>query len=233
MSNASPSSFDAARSKTYDDRIEHMIPGYTTMHRLTEVFLSTELPETASILMVGAGTGAEVVECGTRHPGWTLTAVDPSSEMVKLGRQKTDDKGLSSRVHWHDISLKNLTMEEPFDAATLLLVLHFLPDDGGKSALLEHIAERLKPGAPLVLSTFVGDPANTRTKKIYELSKANAIANGLDRAEVEDKLNLNRKDIHLVPEERIKALLRDSGFIDAQRIVQGLAMMTWIARTNR
>src|SRR5579864_8360835 len=98
MSNANSSAFDATRASTYDDRIEHMIPGYTTMQRLTEIFLSTELPETASILIVGAGTGSEVVECGTRHSGWTITAVDPSSEMVKLGRQKADAKGLSSRV---------------------------------------------------------------------------------------------------------------------------------------
>src|SRR3954463_8565808 len=105
--------FNAKRAQTYDDRIEQMIPGYHTMQHLTEVFLSTELPETASVLMVGAGTGAEVVECGTRHPGWTLTAVDPSPEMVKLGRQKADAAGLSERAHWHAISLKNLELEEP------------------------------------------------------------------------------------------------------------------------
>src|SRR4029077_8177540 len=120
-----------------------------------------------------------------------------------------------------------------FDAATLLLVLHFLPDDGGKAALLGHIAERLKPGAPLVLSACVGDPASTRTKKTYELARTYAIANGVDPAEAAEKLNLSRTDVHLVPEERIKTLLRDAGFIDVQRMVQGLAMMTWIARTNR
>jgi tRNA (cmo5U34)-methyltransferase len=229
----SETGFDAKRAQTYDDRIEQMIPGYTTMQRLTEVFLGSTLPKTASVLMVGAGTGSEVVECGTHHPGWTITAVDPSVEMVKLGRAKTDAHGLTARVMWFEGSLKKLEVQEPFDAATLHLVLHFLPDDGGKSALLEHIAERLKPGAPFVLSTFVGTPTDTRTKKIYELSKAHALANGLDRADVEEKLNLARTDIHLVPEERIKTLLKEAGFIDVQRIVQGLAMMTWIARTNR
>ena len=224
--------FDAKRAQGYDDRIEQMIPGYHVMQRLSEVFLGTELPETASVLMVGAGTGAEVVECGTKHPGWSITAVDPSAEMVKLGRAKTDAAGLSGRVHWIAEPLGKVPTEPSFDGATLLLVLHFLASPE-KQKLLDKIAERLKPGAPLVVSTFVGDPTNTRTKKIYELSKAHALANGLDRAEVEDKLNLNRKDIFLVPEEQIKTLLRDSGFIDIQRIVQGLAMTTWIARVQR
>src|SRR5258708_4869778 len=225
--------FNAARAKGYDTQIEQMIPGYILMHRLTAIYLGTEIPETASVLMVGAGTGAEVIECGIRHPGWTITAVDPSPEMVTLGRKKTDAKGLSDRVHWHGISLKKLQTEGPFDAATLLLVLHFLPDDGGKEALLEHIAERLKPGAPLVLSTFVGDPTNTRTKKIYELSRTYAIASGVDPAEAAEKINLARTDVHLVPEERIKTLLRNAGFIDVQRVLQGLAMITWVARTPR
>src|SRR5689334_22891485 len=140
--------FNAERAKGYDHRIEQMIPGYTLMHKLTEVYLSGELPEQARVLMVGAGTGAEVVECGSKHPGWMITAVDPSSEMIKLGRQKADAAGLSDRVQWQDTSLKKLPYSEPFDAATLLLVIHFLPDDGGKAAILEHIAERLKPGAP-------------------------------------------------------------------------------------
>jgi tRNA (cmo5U34)-methyltransferase len=223
--------FSGQRATTYDDRIEQMIPGYHLMQRLTEVFFSTELPETASLLMVGAGTGAEVVECGTKHPGWSITAVDPSAEMVKLGKEKTDAAGLS-RVQWLAEPLGQVPTEPPFDAATLLLVLHFLADPE-KRKLLEKIAERLKPGAPFVLSTFVGNPEDTRTKRIYDLSKAHALANGLDRAEVEEKLNLNRTDIHLVSEDRIKALLRDAGFIDVQRIVQGLAMNTWIARTQR
>ncbi len=225
--------FNAACAQGYDNWIEQMIPGYGFMHRLTEVFLGAELPETASILMVGAGTGAEVVACGTRHSGWTISAIDPSPAMVKRGREKTDANGLSDRVHWHDTSLKKLEVEEPFDAATLLLVLHFLPDDGGKGALLEHIAERLKPGAPLVVSTFVGDPTNTRTKKIYELSRAYAIASGVTPAEATEKFNLARTDVHLVPEERIKTLLRNAGFIDVQRVLQGLAMITWVARTPR
>jgi tRNA (cmo5U34)-methyltransferase len=229
----SDTGFNAERAKGYDERIEQMLPGYTLMQRLTAIYLGTEIPESARVLIVGAGTGAELVECGSRHPNWRFTAVDPSPAMLKIAREKTDAAGISAQVTWHEQSLKKLKVDEPFDAAAMLLVLHFLPDDGGKAALLEHIAGRLKPGAPLVLSTFVGDPANTRTKKIYELARTYAIANGVARAEAEEKMNLARTDVHLVPEERIKALLRDTGFIDVQRVLQGLAMTMWIARTAR
>jgi tRNA (cmo5U34)-methyltransferase len=185
------------------------------------------------VLVVGAGTGAELIECGRRYPGWSFTAVDPSPAMVRRGAEKLAQHGLSTRVTWHDTSLKKVPAGEAFDAATLLLVLHFLPDDGGKQVVLEQISERLKPGAPFILSTFAGDPTTTRTKKIYELSKAHALSQGVPDAEVQDKFNLARPDIHLIPEDRIKALLRDAGFIDVQRIFQSLALTTWCCRTQR
>ena len=226
-------SFDEKRSVTYDDRIVRMVPGYEVVLQLTDIVLGAELPKDARVLIVGAGTVAEVVACGKSHPDWRITAVEPSVEMSKIGRAKTDAAGLSARVEWQETPLKKLSTSEPYDAATLLLVLHFLPDDGGKAALLENIAERLKPGAPLVLSTFVGDPQTTRSKKIYDLCRAWAVAHGVPPEEAAEKISLSRPDVYTISEERIKVLLRNAGFIDVQRIYQALAATAWSARTNR
>lgn len=226
------SAFDAKRSQGYDDRIDAMIPCYTPMQQLTEVFLGTELPENARLLVVGAGTGAEVLECGSHHAGWQITAVEPSKEMVAQGKAKSDAAGLGERVNWQTLALDQMEESDPFDGATLLLVLHFLNEEE-KLNLLCEISDRLKPGAPFAVSTFVGDPTNTRTKKIYDLAKAHALAKGLPAAEVTDKFDLTRKDIFLEPEEKIKMHLRDAGFIDVQRIAQGLAMHLWTARKQR
>ncbi len=40
----------------------------------------------------------------------------------------------------------------PFDAATLIGVLHHLPGDDAKSTILRSLAARLNPGAPLILA---------------------------------------------------------------------------------
>lgn len=228
----SDTAFDAKRAQGYDDRIDAMIPGYTPMQQLTEVYLGAEMPNEARLLIVGAGTGTEVIECGSRHAGWTITAVEPSPEMSAQGQAKVKAAGLDARVEWQTAALDQIEEGDLYDGATLLLVLHFL-DEEAKLNLLCEISDRLKPGAPFALSTFVGDPANTRTKKIYDLAKAFALAKGLPAAEVAEKFDLTRKDIFLEPEEKIKMHLRDAGFIDVQRIGQGLAMHLWVARKQR
>jgi len=225
--------FDQSRAESYDVRIQKMIPGYDVLHRLTDVFLSAELPTDASILTVGAGTGTELTQLGTSHAGWHFTAVEPAPAMAKLGREKFATHPLGNRIHWHGGPLKTLPPGDPFDAATLILVLHFLPDNGDKEELLTEIAGRLKPGAPLFLASYFGAKETTRTKKFFDLTKAWALANGVDAKEVAEKLDPERPDMHLVPEDRLKALLRYAGFIDVQRIYQGLLIGGWVARTPR
>ena len=44
----------------------------------------------------------------------------------------------------------------PFDAATLINVLHFVPDDGGKGALLADIAGRIRRGGVFVFFDLHG-----------------------------------------------------------------------------
>jgi tRNA (cmo5U34)-methyltransferase len=225
--------FDAARSTTYDTRIRRMVPGYDVLHRLADTCIAADLGPEASVLMVGAGTGTEVLESGLRHPLWTLTAVEPAPDMSLIGRTAIETKGLSARVHWHEGPLDTLEAPEPFDAATLMLVLHFLSDKDEKSALLSGIADRLKPGAPFVIASYFGDPGATRTKKLYDLSQAWAVSNGMTPEDALNKLDPNRRDMHVVSEERIKGLLRETGFIDVQRIYQGLLIGAWAARTQR
>jgi tRNA (cmo5U34)-methyltransferase len=228
----SQSSFNAADSKTYDDRIIRMVPGYDVMHKLTQVCLAQELAGDARLLMVGAGTGAEIIECGEKHSRWVFTAVEPSRDMLGIARSKITAKGLEDRVRWHEGPLYTLEEQEPFDAATCLLVLHFVPDNK-KADLLESISNRLKPGALLLLSSFTGDPETTRTKKMFDLCQAWAIDQGAPPDEVMKNISLDRKDVFFVPEERIKNLFRETGYIDVQRLYQGLACTLWTARTPR
>ena len=68
---------------SYDDHIRKLIPGYELVHQQIEAILSTELPETAHILIVGCGTGYELSYLLEQHPDWTFTAIDPSAAMLE------------------------------------------------------------------------------------------------------------------------------------------------------
>src|ERR1700733_778527 len=136
------SAFDQGRANSYDIRVQQMIPGYAVLHQIADVFLSAEVPEQASLLTVGAGTGAELLHLGTKHPSWQFTATDPAPAMIKLGKEKLASTPLEKQVNWHEGPLSTLPPADPFDAATLILVLHFLPDNGAKEELLTDIAGR-------------------------------------------------------------------------------------------
>jgi tRNA (cmo5U34)-methyltransferase len=224
--------FNDERAKGYDERVRRHIPGYEILHALSETILAAELPEKAAVLVAGVGTGMEILDWAPKHPGWRFVAVDPSEAMIAVAREKVSAASLSARVQLKAGTVDTLP-EGPYDAATLLLVLHFLPDNGEKEEILSAIAHRLKPGAPFVMATMFGDPETTRHKRLIALTQSWAITRGMDPAKAAELCNPARTDLHIVPEERVKNLLRYAGFIDIQRVYQALTIGVWLARTSR
>lgn len=225
--------FSQERAGIYDRMVWQMIPGYEVLHKLSGVILAQDLPETASILVAGSGTGTEILGWGQMHPQWRFTAVEPSQAMTSMAQEKLKQANLDGRVVFKTGTVDQLPEGEAYDAATLLLVLHFLSDDGAKAALLEAIAERLKPGAPFLMACRFGNKESTRFKKMTDINKAWALDQGMSPKEAGERFSPARQDLHDVPEERVKNLLRDAGFIDVQRYYQAAIVGAWLARAPR
>lgn len=135
----------------YPRTIRGIIPGYDLLFTLTHAFLRAERREDLHLLVVGAGGGAEIAQFLPANPGWRITGVDPSSEMLALARSEATRLGVGDRVTLVQGTVADLPREARFDAATCLLVLHFLPD-AEKAALLRGVAGRRRPAAPLVVA---------------------------------------------------------------------------------
>jgi tRNA (cmo5U34)-methyltransferase len=136
----------------YDQTIKGVNVGYDLLFTLTHSFLrSLRLPG-LDLLVVGAGGGAELERFLPVNPGWRVTGVDPSQDMLALAQDKAARLGLGEQVTLLRGTVDDLPTEARFDAATCLFVLHFLPDDA-KLALLRGIVRRLRPGAPLLVAT--------------------------------------------------------------------------------
>ncbi|MDQ0393166.1 SAM-dependent methyltransferase [Labrys monachus] len=157
--------FDASRAGEYAVQSRIALAGYDACHELAACLLAASLGSggRADILVAGAGgTAQEIVTAGRLEAGWHFTAVDPSRPMLDLAAAAVEQAGLAKRTtsvlgHVHD-----LPADWRFDAATLVGVLHHLPGDEAKQAILAALAARLKPGAPLILAgnrhSYAGKP---------------------------------------------------------------------------
>lgn len=144
--------FDPSRAAEYDRQARVALAGYEAMHELGACCLAAALGSGGrhSLLVVGVGTGQEIITIGALEPGWRFTAVDPSPPMIAIARDRLGFQGLLERTDLIEGGVEALP-ETPHDGATLIGVLHHLPDAATRIALLQAIAKRLKPGAPLIL----------------------------------------------------------------------------------
>ncbi|MBV9788528.1 MAG: class I SAM-dependent methyltransferase, partial [Chloroflexi bacterium] len=146
------------QAASYDDQWSKMAPINGALHLLTQAVFA-DLPRKAKLLCVGAGTGVEILYLAQKFPEWQFTAVEPSTAMLDVFRQRAEEQGISSRCVFHAGYLDSLPASEPFDAATAFLVSHFMQDRQVRSAFFHSIAERLRPAGVLISSDLTGDLA--------------------------------------------------------------------------
>jgi len=148
-----PVDFDACPPvpvSEYEQIVQGVNTGYDLLFTLTNAFLRAVRQSELQLLVVGAGGGAEIARFLPANPGWHITGVDPSADMLALAQAKAAHLGVSDRVTLVRGTVADLPQEARFDAATCLFVLHFLPD-ADKLALLRGIAGRLRSAAPVLV----------------------------------------------------------------------------------
>jgi len=136
----------------YEQTVKRVNAGYELLFTLTACFLRGLGRAQLDLLVVGAGGGMEIEQFLPGNPGWCITGLDPSEDMLRLAQAKTATLGVAERVKLLRGTVDDLPPDDCFDAATCLFVLHFLPD-AGKLALLQAIVRHLRPDAPLLLAS--------------------------------------------------------------------------------
>lgn len=221
--------FDAEYGRRYDEIVRMVVPGYEHLFPMVHALFRERLGARAHVLVVGAGSGSELVTFAGAEPGWQLTGVEPSSQMGRIARGKLEAAGLEDRVALHHGYTDGLPAVERYDAATLICVMHFLPDDGGKLALLRSIAQRLAPGAPLALVDGHGAPGTAA----FDTRFAGWMRFAQDMGMTDEELAVYRAQldgsVHWSPERRILALLEEAGFGEAVCFYRAFVFGGWVA----
>jgi tRNA (cmo5U34)-methyltransferase len=160
--------FGADRAAHYDAQALVSLAGVQTAYELGVSALTAQLDggESASLLYVGLGTGAELLPYRRFDvPGFSFTGVDPSEAMLAVARTRLEAEGLLERTHLHVGELHTLPAGPLFDGAQMMGVLHHVEGEEARLLLLREVARRMKPGAPLVVGCRVGkDPELTNVE---------------------------------------------------------------------
>ncbi|WP_245644356.1 class I SAM-dependent methyltransferase [Magnetospirillum moscoviense] len=223
--------FAAERAQAYDHRVREAIPGYDALHQLSCMVFAEMTGGHGRALVVGAGTGVECIALAMACPGLALVGLDPAQEMLAVAERKVAEAGLAGRVRLYPSTVAELPTFEPFDAATLLLVLHFLADDGAKLALLTDIAKHLKPGAPLILADLFGPAWDEDWQaQLRTFWRHLQRAAGIDEEAIQKGFRHVDRDIHPVTEARLAELLEQAGFTPPQPYFRALCFGGWVTR---
>lgn len=220
---------EASSARGYDDAIRAAIPGYELLHESVAAFLPGVTGEQATVLVVGAGTGEEIVRMSGANPGWRFVAEDLSADMLAVAGEKLAAAGAADRVEFVTGPIEDVPPGERFDAATMILVQHFLPDDGEKLAMLREVAARLRPGAPLFLANMHGDLDAALDTRRYQAWKLRQMARGMSAEDAEGMFSGLPTVVHFVSEARTRQLLEEAGFSDIQNVFRAFVIGGWVA----
>ncbi len=209
----------------YAEGPPRFVPGFSDLHRMTTILLGERAPREARVLVLGAGGGLELKALAEAHPGWTFDGVDPAAEMLKQAVRTLGP--LAPRARLHEGYIDDAP-EGPFDAATCLLTLHFLPPEERQRTASE-IRKRLKPGAPFVAahSSF---PQGEGERALW-LSRyaAFAVASGADPALAQKARAAVAAHLNIFTPDQDEAILRDAGFSDVSLFYAAFTWRGWVA----
>jgi tRNA (cmo5U34)-methyltransferase len=201
------------------------VPGFHALQLMTALLLEERVPATGQVLVLGAGGGLELKVFAERQPQWRFVGVDPSAEMLALATATLGP--LASRAALHH-GYVDTAPEGPFDAATSLLTLHFVPREA-RLQTLRALHARLKPGAPLVVAHHSfpqNEPAKTRWLQRYAAFAAASGVPGVDAAKAIEAIGTR---LPVVAPEAEEALLREAGFDGVELFYAAFSFRGWVA----
>ncbi|NDJ20539.1 methyltransferase domain-containing protein [Nostoc sp. B(2019)] len=213
----------------YEQMVSLALPGYEVMHTFVLACLRSCLSETANLLIVGAGGGMELIRLGQSNPQWQFLGVDPSEKMLAIAQQKITQHQLSQRIKIIQGYVQDLPNDLVYDAATSILVMHFIPDDNAKLTFLQSIAQRLKTSAPFILVDVFGTKGSTELEQTIATLQAYWKETGLSEDKQKQLLENFNSRVYPLSEAKILELLQQAGFSRVIRFYTGLWVGGWMA----
>ena len=211
-------------SEDYAERVARHVPGLRDLHRMICVLMAEQAPDDGRLLVLGAGGGLELKALAETQPGWRLDGVDPSADMLRQASATLGE--LAPRATLHQGYIEDAP-EGPFDGATCLLTLHFLPT-AERLRTVREVARRLRPGAPFIVAHH-SFPLERRDAWLAR-NAAFVVAAGVPAEQARSGMQAMKEKLPVLAPEADEALLREAGFTDVELFYAALTFKGWVCR---
>lgn len=216
---------DPSAIASYADRTRRLVPGWADLQKMATLLLAERAPPDARVLVVGAGGGVELKAFAEAQPSWRFVGVDPSAPMLAMAQAALG--AMAARVEFHDGYVETAP-DGPFDAASCLLTMHFVPL-AQRLRTLEEIRRRLKPGAPFVMAHMSFPQAAGERALWLGRYAAFATSSGVDPEAARRAATAIGSSLPLLGPDDEEALLAQAGFNGTRVFYAGLAFRGWVA----
>lgn len=223
---ASPNFFNREMADAYDRRNSALTDISNCLHFLVRLVLAN-LRDDARILCVGVGTGAEILSLAAAYPGWSFVGIDPSEEMLAVGRQRLGEAGVLHRcelLHGYAADAPR----EGFDAAVSLLVAHFVKRDE-RQAFYSAIHDRLRQDGVFVSAEISGDLDAPAFPAVLEDWKQVQILMGATPDSLANLSRMMREVLGVLGPAETEALWEAGGFPRPVPFFQAFMIRGWHA----
>ena len=230
--------YDDEWALNYVRRANASIPGREGLYRLCVACL-TDLPAAARVLVVGAGTGDELLLLAQAKPGASFVALEPADAMRQHCAARLEAAGLTSRValvpHLLADYRRNAgvhgeqSTDGGFDAATAILVSQHIPHSEQAAAFFQDLYLQLRPGGRLFSADLHIAQGQDRIAMLglwqVQARLAGVEPDLLDRMRVAFEHDPRPRDEH-----QILGFLQMAGFVDVLKPFSSLIYGAWTAR---
>ena len=206
-----------------------LVPGFEGLQRMTTLLRRESMPAPGTVLVLGAGGGLELKRFADAEPGWRFVGVDPAAEMLKLAQATLGP--LNERVDLHEGYIDTAPLG-PFDGATCLLTLHFIPQEQ-RLQTLKALWQRLLPGAPLIVAHHSFPQAAQDKARWLQRYAAFAVDSGVPAADAERAITAISAQLPVLSPETDEALMREAGFKGVELFYAGFSFKGWVGYTPR
>lgn len=220
-----PTFTDPEAVARYAEGPVRMVPGFHDLQRMAAILLAERLERRAHILVLGAGGGLELKVFAELQPDWHFVGVDPLAEMLGLAARTIG--ALSNRIVLHEGYIDSAP-DGPFDGASCLLTLHFVPRQD-RVATLTALRKRLKPGAPLIVAHHSFPQADDQKALWLGRYAAFATASGMPAEKMQTAARTIATQLPTLSPVDEEAAMRSAGFTDVSLFYAAFSFRGWVA----